>query len=214
MSGSRGIRRTRRRIGVLTALVAAAAAFIGLPAVLPSDPVSAAAPAPDSLSRLDPFEAYAQGRALGEAQRFDESLPYFRRALEVPTDAWQPYCDYAISLFQTTHQVREHRGGKRPVTRSSYERVALMREALRELDRAEQRAGTPSDRGFVIASRARYLKVWGLPWDALSEYYRAGSLEPARMNEAFGLMELMQHPTRPAPGARASPAKADTRDGE
>ena len=193
--------------------------------------------AADSLAEMPPYEAYRRGLALGEMQLFEESLPYFRRALEVPPPAWQPYCDYAISLFHATHQTRSGWTEATPATRSSYERVAMIREAMAQLDLAERLAQTAPDRAFVIALRARYLKVWGLAWDALSEYHRAATLDERHLFQAFELAEVMRDPVRagpapeplvaeqaprgsapfrepagpaPAPGVPRSPASPDT----
>jgi tetratricopeptide (TPR) repeat protein len=174
----------------------------------------AAEPAADTLAGMPPYDAYQRGLALGQMQRFAESLPYFRRALEVPPPAWQPYCDYAISLFHATHETRHGVPTLRPVTRSSYERVAMIQEALSQLDVAERMAQTAADRAFVIALRARYFKVWGLAWDALSEYHRAASLDERHLLRAFELADVMRDPVRmkatveppiaaPAPDSRA-----------
>jgi tetratricopeptide (TPR) repeat protein len=155
----------------------------------------------DSLAEMAPYEAYQRGLALGESQRFVESLPYFRRALEVPPPAWQPYCDYAISLFHATHQTRAGWPNARPATRSSYERVAMVREALAQLEVAERLAQTAPDRALVMALRARYLKVWGLAWDALGEYHRAATLDERHLIPAVELAEVMRDPVGAKPVA-------------
>jgi tetratricopeptide (TPR) repeat protein len=154
----------------------------------------AASSIPDSVARLGPWPAYQRALALSQAHRFAESLPYFRRALETPPTAWEPYRAYAISLFLTTHQVREHLGRPQPVTRSSWERVALMREAARQLDAAARLAGTPKDRAAVAVVQARHLGAWGLSWDALSDYNRAVRDDPAERESALLLAARMRSP--------------------
>lgn len=169
--------RARRSAAAIAALLACVLACRGAPRAERDDAPAAAAA--DSIGRLDPFIAYRRALALGERRRFLESLPYFERAASVPTPAWEPHCDYAISLFQATHQVREHLGQARSATRSSFERVQMMHEALRQLALAEERAASPADRAFVIGHRARYLSAWGLRREALDEYRRATALDPA-----------------------------------
>jgi hypothetical protein len=140
---------------------------------------SGANAAPDSTASLGPFEAYQRALALGGHLHFIESLPYFERALSEPPDAWQPYAAYATSLFQTTHQVRPHRGRVEPVTRSSFERVRLLGQARAELGQAEQRARNSKDRAYVISLGVKHLLAWGLAWDAYSEDTRAEKLDPS-----------------------------------
>jgi hypothetical protein len=160
----------------------------------------------DSVAAADPFLAYRHALDLGEQQRFTESLPWFRRALSVPTNAWQPHCDFAISLFHAALESRVQRGHGRPVVRSSFERAALLAESARELDAAERLALTPEGKAFVIARRARHLAAFHLTWDAIAEYRRAAeagrapgaSRAPVRdaEREAARLLASMRDPTR------------------
>jgi hypothetical protein len=151
--------------------------------------------APDSLAALPPFEAYQQALALGERLHFVESLPYFRRALSDPPDAWQPYAAYGTALFQATHQVRSHRRFAQPVTRSSFERVNLVHEAGEALGRAERLAANPKDRAYVITLRMKHLMAWGLDWDAYSEFSRAEKLDPSLGPQGREIGGRLRNPT-------------------
>jgi hypothetical protein len=155
---------------------------------------------PDSIARLEPYPAYQRATRLGEQRDFAASLPYFQQALSVPPSAWEPYCAYGTSLFHATHQVRVHRGVQQPVTRSSWERVALMNEAARQLDTAERLARTPKEQAFVIAAHAQQVGVWGMPWNAVSEYVRAAVGAPGERLHAGAYLARLEHPlVGPAP---------------
>jgi hypothetical protein len=163
-------------------------------------PPPSEARAPDTASSLDPFMAYRRALALGEQQRFTESLAHFRRALAAPTDAWQPHCDYAITLFHAALEPRLTRHGERTMVRTSFERSEMMLESARELDVAERLAPTPEARAYVIARRARQLAAWQLTWNAVSEYTRAAAAIPRLEREAAALLATMRDPVRPSTG--------------
>lgn len=190
------------RIGLAAALAAAALPGCGERPPATARTASPTAPS-DTLGALDPFLAYRRALALGEQQRFNESLPYFRHSLAFPTDAWQPHCDYAISLFHAVLETDTLRGFGRPVVRSSYERALMMRESFVQLDRAESLATTPEGRAFVTARRARHLAAFRFSWDASSEYLRAARTNPSDKDaprRAAELIEAMRDPVRaPAP---------------
>jgi hypothetical protein len=96
------------------------------------------------------------------------------------------------------------------VTRSSFERVALMRESLAQLDLAMRLAGTPARRALVHANRAHHLVTWGFPREALQEFDLAEAEEPGAWRAvADGLSERLRHPVRPDPGPPSPPAGTD-----
>jgi hypothetical protein len=78
------------------------------------------------------------------SRRHSESLPYFRRMIELlPPDDWSLRHDYANALQGASLESRTLHGLPLHAARSSYESIALMREALAELDRAQRLAPTP-----------------------------------------------------------------------
>jgi hypothetical protein len=159
-----------------TALVAAAALAAAL--ARSSAPPSASG-THDPAAALDARRAYLAGVDLSHRSRHSESLPYFRRALGLRPDLWQVHCDYAAALINSVGQARPGAVTPRSTTRSSWERAAMMREGLLELDHAERLAATPLDSAYVIAIRAQTLAIWGLSWDGLLEYSREERLDPA-----------------------------------
>ena len=129
---------------------------------------------------------------------------HFRRALAETTDAWQPHCDYAITLFHAALEPRLARHGERPWVRSSFERCELLRESAHELDVAERLSPTAEAKGYVIARRARQLAAWQLGWDAISEFTRAGAAVPRHQEQAAALLEAMRDPARSSTGESRS----------
>jgi hypothetical protein len=81
------------------------------------------------------------------------------------------------------------------VSRSSWERVALMKESLAEFDIAERLAPTDADRATVRSARGNRLLIWGLLWDAHVEFLAADSLDPGRP-EVRGILEASKTPPR------------------
>lgn len=168
----------RRKPGV--ALAVGAVALVAAAALALWFARGGRAPAPvDPAAALDPMVAYNIGLRLGRVNRFAESLPYFRRAADVPGGTtWQARHDYSSSLHNATLESRMiGRFGQR-VTRSSVERVAMMHESLRQLDLAQADAGSAHDRAFLEAMRGNTLATWGFPLEALACYGRAVALDP------------------------------------
>jgi len=133
------------------------------------------APAPaDPAAGLDPERAYEIGIGLAKSNRCMESLPYFLRAAEAPGGTtWRVRHDYSSALHNAAHESRTVAGHGRRVARSSVERIAMMRESLRQLDLAAAIAGAARDRAFIEAIRGTTLETWGFPLDALECYQRA-----------------------------------------
>ena len=174
-------------------LVPPAGAAPGVPAppLLPADL--------DSLARAGPEALYRRAVSLVQHREFSRSLPYYLRALEEPGAPWHAHCNYGTALHNAALQARVHLGRTEGATGSSFERVAMMREALREFDVAERLAGTSKDRAFAIASRAHRLLTWGMPWDALQEFRRAEALDPGWGRSVRHLILRLHDPARPEP---------------
>ena len=166
------------------ALVAALALADGAPRAAP-----VAASEPQSPAAMSLEQAYGAAEQLVGARRHLESLPYFRRMIELlPADDWSLRHDYANALQGAAMQSRTLRGLPVRAVRSSFESIALMRSALDELDRAERLAPTPRAAASVHLARARQLAAWGLPWDACAEAHQAASADPS-----WGLAALAAH---------------------
>lgn len=144
--------------------------------------------------------AYDSAMLLARAGRHEASLPYYRRALHARSDAsWALRYNYAVALYNVGVEVRERYGVPAPATRSSIERVGLMRAAMAQLDTAEQIAPTLAERVLIMRSRAERMRIWGMPWDAFMQYRRAQAADPSQpelVEAAERYMLIMREPDR------------------
>lgn len=163
---------------------------------------------PDSIALLGPDSAYQRGARLMSAGHADRSLAYFRHAMTFPGDPAMAHAGYSSGLHNAAIQSRSRFGLMGLATRSSVERIALMRESLEQLDIAERMAATPAERATVHAMRAHRYVTWGMPWDALAEFHGAQTDDPPGGWEprVAELVARLHHPERPAP--RADPLAA------
>ncbi len=139
----------------------------------------AAAGGSDPAAGLSRPQAYARAVALHRGGHVLESLPYYLHLVEALPDVWQTHFDYGAALWDAALETRRHRDLAPPATRASDERLALVRQALDELDQAERLAPRPHDRAVVMLERAHRLMNWGFGWDALLELRRAQAADPA-----------------------------------
>ena len=164
---------------------------------------------PDSLSRMQPEAAYARAVQLVDAGEAQRSLPFFRRALSFRGAPATAHLDYSVGLNNTAVQFRARLDIPENRTRSSYERVALMREALAQLEIAEHLATIPALRADVHANRAHRYLTWGFQLEALREFREAEADEPGKWQAtADEWSRRLHHPERPDPGSPVSPASA------
>jgi len=140
----------------------------------------------DSLQSIDPKAAYLEGVELVRHGHHVESLAWFRHALALRTDLWQVHADYASALLNSTIQVAPHRGLPGPATRSSWERMNAIREALEHLDRAEGLAREPSYQATVLYVRSTLYANWGLFWNSAVDHRDAGRLDPSVLTRRPG----------------------------
>jgi tetratricopeptide (TPR) repeat protein len=158
------------------------------------------ATAPDHAATLTAQAAYDTAVRLSEIGRHEESLPYYRRAVTgTPENPWVVHFNYSNQLYNMGFQLRRRHGVSVPVVRSSIERVALMREALAELDIAERLTTTARDRAMVLRARAERFQVWGFPWEGFVQLREAQWADPQRKElggAADGYMLVLEHPER------------------
>lgn len=156
----------------------------------------------DSLAHLTLVGANKAAIDLVHARRYTESLPYFRREFELlDRDSWGLHLDYGTMLFNSTFQMRTIHGLPTRVTRSTLERVALVREGLAELDRSERLASKPAEFARTRERRAHILWAWGFYWDAIEHYASALRADPnqvlaRRLRER---VDQLQVPSLPNP---------------
>jgi len=203
---------SRRIAWVAFALVVVAAGAWFLGHRLPHAPLGIRGPAPasDVVTALDPETVLRTADSLGRAGRHFASLPYYRQALRnARAPSWQLHLNYGMALYNATLELEARNGLPVSAVRSSWERVACMREAVQELLAAERLARTPRDLALVRTTRARMLWLWGLPWETFAAYREAQSADPA--DHALALqadryMDLLRSPATSGlaePGTRA-----------
>ncbi len=157
---------------------------------------------PAEIARLGPDSAYARGLRLITARRYTECLPYLRYALSIPGAPMEAHLNFSNGLEGASIEGRERRGLPGLAARSSLERIALMREALAQVDLAERQARTPSEQAYVHATFAHHYVTWGMPWEALVEFRKAQLADPSSSWEVIAdiLAARLHHPERPDPG--------------
>jgi hypothetical protein len=162
----------------------------------------------DPIASLSAESAYVCAVESTMAGRSLASLPYYRRAERAaPADIRVLHWNLASALY---HSGFETRAGGSPAMRSSVERVALMREALVEMQRAHALPGTPQERAASLDEFADMMHAWGLPWEAFTLYNQAEAAEPTdhrhvvRVNAFRWILEHPEVP-EPEPAARIAP---------
>lgn len=151
------------------------------------------------LAGMSAEQALRTGLELNEAGRDAESLPYFRHALRGDAVAdGQAHYNFATALYNATLRIEPRNGVPTYAVRSSWERIALVREAVQQLALAEGLARTPRERATVRAAYAQMVWLWGMPWDTFVAYRQAYAVDPANHALAVrgdGLMDQMRAPT-------------------
>ena len=141
---------------------------------------SGAPPPSHPADRMGVREAFIVGIRLGQQGRHLEAVPYYRRVIAETPDAPHGHLNYSTALGNSAFEVRLHLGKAEPAMRSSYDRIRATHASLAELDRTEQLVSVDHDRSFLEIERGRALEAWGMPIDALAEYRRAQSVDPAQ----------------------------------
>lgn len=171
-----------------------------------------AKPARDPLAGLDLNVAADSADALHQRGKFLEALVYVEY-LERVGQLTAPFESRAATASNNaTVEVRSKDGLVIPATRSSVERVALLRESIRRSHVAEDLDGTTPMKPRFIVARAGQLAVWGFVREAYLEYRHAATLEPL---PARGLSEarwIERHLADPTAGL-GSPSPAEMMPG-
>lgn len=125
-----------------------------------------------------PFQAWEEGKRLADAKLLVEAIPHLRRAVSRSAPFTQHF-DFGVVLHNAATSSHAVLGLDVPVTRSSVERVALMRECLYQTSLAETLASASADKAFMAVEKGSGFETWGLLGDAWMEYRRASMIAPA-----------------------------------
>jgi hypothetical protein len=110
----------------------------------------------DSLSETVGPE-YAMAVDLLYNRHAADSLPWFKRCAPDMSNHWYYSFNYGVALQVASTESQEIQGRREPVMRSSFERMATLRQGLWELQQAELQAPTQQLRALAIAQQARLL---------------------------------------------------------
>src|SRR5882672_8729576 len=175
--------------------------------------IRAAPPAPpDSIRHL---QAQAAADTADMLVRSGHHLEALRYLAQVERLALRPTADYegglSICFNNASVQAHEVDGMVMPATRSSIERIELLRESMRHLDIGEDKAERSDQKSNIIVARGNQLAVWGFVREGYAEYRRAHQVNPLdgrRLSEAGWLEKMFQDPTvvLPPPGGSGSAA--------
>jgi hypothetical protein len=205
--GSAG-RRRAAWIGAVLVAACAVAWLLGRPLLQ-----RRAAPAePEPLASMNARAALRAAVSLGRAGRHLASLPYYRHALRTTRDDfWELHFNFGSALYNATLQLEPRSGLPMSVVRSSWERAALMREAIQQFGAAEALARDPAAIAFVRTSRAHMFWLWGFPWETFAAYREAQFANPADRSlavQADRFMDLLRSPAAsglPEPAVPGAP---------
>ena len=201
----------RRLAWVASAIVVAGlgAWFLSRPPARAPLATPGRAPVNDVIATLDPETVFRTADSLGRSGCHLASLPYYRQSLRnVRADFWQLHFNYGTALYNATLEIEARNGLSVYAVRSSWERVACMREAVQEILTAERLARTPRDLALVRTIRARMLRLWGFPWETFAAYREAqfaDSADRALALRADRYMDLLRSPATSGLGESAAP---------
>ncbi len=194
-----GVTGASRRNAILVAVIVAVA-LVGAWLALRGRSGKPATPSPpDPLAHVAPPEAYRIGnQRIREGQNY-QAIPYFRRAfVDLRSDFHGVHFSLAAALRNATLQDTVRRGLAMPVTRSSFERVTMLRESLAELDRALGLAQSPAQVVQVMRAKAQLLSNWGFGWDAFGVYRTAQHMDSTGElgQRADAYLQILEHPEK------------------
>ena len=160
------------------------------------------APPRDPLAGMDVNAAADSADALDKRGKFVEALRYVEYLERVGqlTAAFESRA--ATAANNASIQVREQHGLAIPATRSSIERVALIRQSIARAQRAEDMVQSPGMKGAFQAARAGQIAVWGFEREAFAGYRRAAALGPLpqrALSEARWVSTMLRDPTTVVP---------------
>ena len=183
----------------------------GCPASGP-EAIAARDASPPHAATLDAREAYAAADRLVRSGNYIEALGYLARIERLtPRTTADFEGSYATALANTAIQAHVVNGMPIPVTRSSVERIALIRESFRRLKAGAGKATSPRQLSLLAAVRAGQLAIWGFAREGFEEYWRGHEIHPLDSNtqdQAGWLERVLRDPTAPVTPIPAVPESA------
>ena len=140
--------------------------------------------------RLSADEAYKTAITLGRDGHHLEALPYFASAVRQAPDSWTARQSYASALYNSALETRLHVGKAEPITRSSVERITLVRASMVESRAADSIAESPHDHALIALQSAQVLNTFGLVDNALDGFRRASVIDPTNQSGILAIHAL------------------------
>src|SRR5262249_35936952 len=137
--------------------------------------------------RLSAEGAFRMGIALSRDGHHLAAAGCFATMARQMPGSWVAQQSYAGALFNGAQEVRAHLGKVEPVTRSSVERIALVRASMIEARTADSLAATPQQHAVMAYQRGQTLDSYGLVADAIVAFRRAAALDPSSAVIAKGV---------------------------
>ena len=134
-------------------------------------------------------DLFRMGIALSRDGHHLAAADCFRKVASQRPRSWLARQSYASALYNVAQEVRMHLGKEEPVTRSSVERIALVRVSMIEARIADSLAATPQQRAVMAYQHGQILHAYGLVTDALVAFRSAARLDPSSTLIATGLKE-------------------------
>ena len=159
---------------------------------------------PDPLDGLDPATLGHTADAFEARREYLQAVPYVLHILRTGPPTYDYASRASTTLNNASIEIRDKNGRVIPATRSSVERVELLRESLAWSKRAEELAPGRDYRTVEIASRAEQLGSWGFHREAFAEFARAsetGPLDADFLAKAHWEQVMLADPTTVVPGA-------------
>jgi hypothetical protein len=145
-------------------------------------------------------DVFRRGIALSRDGHHFAAAGCFGKVARQRPGSWLARQSYASALYNGAQEVRMHLGKEEPVTRSSVERIALVRVSMIEARTADSLAATPQQRAVMAYQHGQILHAYGLVTDALVAFRSAARLDSSSTLISTGLREAER---RLANGGRA-----------
>jgi hypothetical protein len=166
---------------------------------------------PGDRAGLDAQSAADSAKACIDGGRFFEAVPYLHRLEALDPDRPPEFHSVvARVLANAAVQPRDRDGLVSPATRSSVERVGMLRESIARYELAIGASRSAADSSRLYAERAQLFAIWGAPIDAILDWQRANRcrrLEGPTLVQARLVAYWIGHPV----DARAPSPAAATR---
>jgi tetratricopeptide (TPR) repeat protein len=132
--------------------------------------------------RLNAEEAYKTAITLGRDGHHLEALPFFESAVRQAPGSWTAHQSYASALYNSALETRLHLGKAEPITRSSVERITLVRSSMVQSGAADSMTAGARDRAFIAFQRGQMFVTFGLVDNAVDEFRRAIVMDPTNQS--------------------------------